>query len=161
MTLAIDTPAGKEALKEELKAAALFESRVEGLLYIHTNKRLTVAYDAIIADLENRKLVAYAETKCRDYDLKKLRDEYKMEWLITRKHLEKAYVAAKMAMTPLWGMLYLIPEKTLLMVQIADRSGRLTVPIRSQITTTSASINGGISRKMNSFINMTSAKIIQ
>lgn len=158
MKLDINTPAGQKSLHDELVAASIFEE-YSGCSYIHTNKTGISGVDAII--VQNNKLLAVAETKCRYMDINKFSNNFSSLWLITKDKIDTAQKIAELLQTRLIGILYLVPSQMLLVKHIWEPSQGWLCHLQAEQTYTQATINGGVAYRENYFIDMTDATIMQ
>jgi hypothetical protein len=155
--LDINTPKGQETLTEELQAVALFTARYPQVSYVHTPKRGAATIDALL--IKTGQLCGIVETKCRRMTRGQLRS-FGNEWLVTWDKIDGARRIAAGVGVPLFGFLYLVPDRTLLVVTIADSNGSLVSSVRVEATQTQRTVNGGLAIRNNAFIDTQSAKVI-
>lgn len=152
------TPRGQQTLEDEMQAAKLWESFNPKYKYISTPKDEAAYIDAVITD--GWQMIAAVETKCRyDMDLDKFDRERGGEWLITYDKLNNASQLAADLGLPLYGFLYIVPDKILLTTKLANADGELCCRYRIEDTNTQQTVNGGMIRRRNAFIHMSDAKI--
>lgn len=150
------TARGQETLVQEREAASLFCSAFKGYGYVSTPKDEPCIIDALlIKDLE---LKAVAETKCRQMTLGTFVRTFNSEWLVTWHKLQGASHIAGLLCVPLYGFLYLVPSRTLLIRRLWDHVTGWAVPMRVEDTVTQATVNGGTALRTNAFIDMSDAK---
>lgn len=150
------TPKGQVTVRQEEEAVAAFIARYPEYLYARTPKDKPSPVDAIL--VKNGVVSAVVETKCRNMTHAQLRFGFKCEWLVTGQKIEDGIQVAKSLCVPYVGFLYLVPDRTLLVVKIWD--GDYKVKIRWEETETQATVNGGLATRVNAFINMTGATAI-
>lgn len=156
--LDILTPKGMATVKEENEAARLFEAEYPNFLYLRTPKDSPSPVDAVIAN--KRQILCVIECKCRQMTLKTLAGKFSWEWLVTGAKLTDGIAVAEALSVPFAGFLYLVPEKRLLIQRIWGPKTGYCATIRWDKTETQATVNGGIAMRMNAFINMQNATII-
>lgn len=155
--LDINTPMGQRTLLDEKQAVEIFNSRFPDVKYVQTPKTRESKVDAFLT--QNDELVAIVETKCRyNIDLDRLRS-FNNEWLVTWDKIEQSRQIASILCVRFVGWLYLVSDRTLLTIDIADANGLLTVPIRIEATRTQKTGNGGSTIRNNAYISMDNAKI--
>ncbi len=159
MDLDILTPRGQTTVLEELAAYAIFEKQRPLYTIRHTDKTKPVPFDGWI--MHNGSAVALIETKCRfDVYYDEFVNLYKNRWLITEAKLQSAARSAKQFNLPLYGFLYIVKSKVLMIKKLADRSGGL-VEREIRKTVTQATVNGGSTKRTNSFVPMNNCTIMQ
>lgn len=144
------TPRGQVSLSDEQIVADWLAMR--GTQYVQTEKDKPAKVDAIV--FQKNILIGVAETKCRyKLTLSQLRGTFNNEWLITEEKVRNGLIVANALCTRLLGMLYLVDDDTLLVTDLRR------APRRIERTATQATINGGIARRENAFVNMESAQV--
>lgn len=151
------TPKGRETVREENEAVGLFTAKYPQFLYAKTPKDKPSPVDAIL--IKDGIVSAVVETKCRQTTEETLRTSFKNEWLITGQKIWDGVEASKLLCVPYYGFLYLVPDRTLLVIRIWD--GDYTAPVRWAETETQATVNGGVAVRLNAFINMKNATEIK
>ena len=107
------------------------------------------------------KAVALVETKCRaDVDLFEFIGKYKNKWLITERKLKYAADCASRERLPLFGFLYIVRGQVLMIKRLADAHGNL-FEHETKVTTTQATVNGGLAERLNAFIDMSGCEPMQ
>lgn len=153
------TPRGQKTLFEEEEAVSLFTKKFPKLTYIHTPKDSPCSIDAIIAEAGVIKYVV--ECKCRQSTVNEFFGRFSGEWLITQRKIERAIGMASELYVPLLGFLYLVPSNTLLVQKIWAPKGGLQCKVSEKVTETQATVNGGSAIRLNSFIDMSNATMIE
>jgi hypothetical protein len=153
VSLDILTPNGQVSLKDE-QIVADWVNGFDGRQYIQTPKKLPAKVDAIL--VKHNSIVGVVETKCRyNLSLLKFQTEFKNEWLVTWEKVKGGLQLAEGLCVPLFGFLYLVDDDTLLIREISEKI------LRTQVTATQRTINGGIAIRENAFIEMNDAKIFR
>ena len=154
MTLDITTPRGRVAAQDQHDALSIL-SKAMGVNFIETSDTDRAYVDAFA--VRDSKIVAAFEVKSRDMTEAQL-SRFGDEWLVTfEKVLTGINVAYSLAV-PFFGLLYLVPEKKLKLIQISDKDGKATCKFRVDKTETQATCNGGLAIRANAFIDMREAK---
>ena len=156
--LDVNTTRGQVTLREEQRAVELFRLRYQHVQYIETPKAGAATIDAILVK-DDGLLCGVVETKCRQMTRSQL-DSFGGEWLVTWDKIDGARRIAAGVGVPLFGFLYLVPDQTLLIVNIADSSGALTRSIRVEATKTQRTVNGGSIVRNNAYITTGDAHAI-
>jgi hypothetical protein len=161
MQMGVLTKRGQAALEQERIGVRIFESHNPELTFISTPKDKPSRIDGVLADGSGT-IKAVVEVKTRyGLTLEKFRRAFKDEWLLTYEKLVNGAKVAELFHVPLVGFLYLVEDKTLLTIQLADALGAYSVPFRVQKTETTRDINGGLTCRNNAFIPMGSAKVFK
>lgn len=156
MTLDITTPRGRIAANDQHAALDILRSAWPSVQIVETSDMDRAHVDAIA--VKDGIASAVFEVKSRDMteaQLKKFGDE----WLVTfEKVLTGINVAYSLAV-PFFGLLYLVPDKKLMLVKIADKDGKSCCKFRVETTETQATCNGGLALRANAFIDMNGATV--
>lgn len=159
MRLGVLTKLGQEALEQERLGIGVFESHNPELTFISTPKDKPSRLDGVLVDASGV-IKAIVEVKSRyGLTLEKFRRVFKDEWLLTYEKLANGAKVAELFHVPLVGFLYLVEDKTLLTIQLADAFGAYSVPFSVRKTETTRDINGGVTCRNNAFIPMQNAKV--
>lgn len=158
MSLAINTPRGQEALKHERDCISLYRNLYPDYSFIETDKDKPAAIDGVLYMKKSDCLQAVVEIKCRNMTHEQLFSDYGGEWLVANAKIEKGRMISHLLCVPFVGMLYLIPDKTILTIRITDSTGQYCIDFDVRETTTKATINGGSIKQPNAFIPMDKAK---
>lgn len=155
MGLDVLTDRGQETIAHEQACVDIWHRHYPRVRYAHTPKREHATVDAVLVNDDDH-LVAVVEQKSRTMSLDTLAS-WDYEWLVT---LEKVKAAARICAAlrvPLVGFLYLVPDEMLLVRRICDIDGAPVAPIRTERTTTQATVNGGTADRVNAFVDMRGA----
>ena len=159
--LEIFTPAGQATLEHERMAYALFENLYSGYVIKHTDKTLPAPYDGWIIRNVSQAIVGIVETKCRvDVNAYEFATKYHNKWLLTETKLKIAANHARLQRVPLFGFLFLVQGRVLMIKRLADSNGEL-VEYETKEMTTKANVNGGEAFRINAFIDMTNCPPMQ
>lgn len=154
------TERGQKFTEEAMNAVAIFEKNCPAYKIVHTDVTRPVLIDGIIVTKKPndiRQIVSVVEIKCRNMTREQLRGPYSNEWLLTFEKLEKARALCDLLEVPLYGLLYLIPDKRLLIKELYSNGRFDDAFIRAERTMTQATCNGGIANRLNAYITMKDA----
>jgi len=143
------------------RAVELFEAcHGESFGVSLTDYRRPVAVDALLVRRDTKMICGVVEIKCREMSHETLKYSFNNEWLITMEKLTQARELAKMLGVPVFGWLYLIHDRKLLVRRLTGENGDFLHLVRTEVTTTQRSCNGGSVERVNAFIDMTGATVI-
>lgn len=155
--LDIHTEKGKESLLHEQEMIAIVQRYAPAHRFIQTPKEYAADVDGVVT--KDNSIVAIFETKCRNMTHGELTLSHSNEWLISYDKLTKGARLAKAFQVPFIGYLYLIPDKTVLSVVLADKDGNLMPKVQLQRTETQRSCNGGAVTRTNAYVSMAGSKV--
>jgi len=155
MALDIDTTQGQQTKRWEEQCMTLLQSHT-GLTFAKTKEPCEV--DGVLSD-GDKQLRYVVEQKSRQMTYDRLMKDFDGYWLVTADKLTHLATAAKTLHAPAVGVLYLVPDETVLVLRLMDDTGRMLVPYRSEETVTQRTINGGSARRVNAFISMKKAAV--
>lgn len=155
--LDINTERGRAAAEMQHRAADIVFGRSETHSFIHTSDTDCAAVDGFI--VAGGFVSGFAEIKSRDSTHQNFMTTFKAEWLLTHQKLLDIQSISKLLRLPGYGMIYLIPDGIVLVVQLTDKNGIITCKYRTAHTETQRTINGDVANRLNAFINVASAKI--
>jgi hypothetical protein len=151
--LDIDTTKGQQS--------KVWEQRCMDIVCAHTDLQWSktvepCSVDGILTD--RRRQVRYVvEQKSRQMTQRHLITAFSNEWLMTAGKLQHLQTAARVLNAAAVGVLYLVPDDTVLVIRLANADGQLVATIRYAETETQATINGGRIVRANAFIAMQQA----
>lgn len=151
------SPKGMETLQQEREAVDMFCRLYSCYSYVHTPKDQPCSVDGFL--VRDSAVHATVEVKCRMMTLDEFTGRFQSRWLITHAKLERAAEIAGILCTPLIGFLYLVPSKTLLFRKLWHDGG-FCVDMDVAETVTQKTVNGGVAKRLNAFVDMTGAKVI-
>lgn len=155
MSLDINTPKGQISLQQEQEMLAIITKACPGFSTVQTPKWAAAEVDGLV--VKGTAIAAIFESKCRDMTRDQL-SRFGDEWLVTFEKLQKGAAIARSLCVPFVGYLYLVPDKKVLSVRIADEQGNFLPKIRLERTETQATTNGGQTTRTNAYISMATAK---
>jgi len=155
--LDINTDRGRVAAALQHRAADIVFSRSESHCFIHTSDTDCAAVDGFIVAAGF--IAGFAEIKSRDSTYNNFMTAFKGEWLLTHQKLLDIQAISKLLRLPGYGMIYLVPDEIVLVLQLTDKDGIITCKYRTAHTETQRTINGDVANRLNAFINVSSAKI--
>ena len=155
MALDIDTQKGQQTKVWEEACMTLLAHHT-GLTWSKTKEPCEV--DGILTD-RKKDLRFVVEQKSRQMTYDRLMRDFDGYWLLTADKLRRLADAAKMLHAPALGVLYLVPDETVLVLRLMDDTGRMLAPYRVEETVTQRTINGGSARRVNAFISMKKAAV--
>lgn len=158
MKMDIQSPKGQVTLAQERMVIAGFHKIFPNFLYAETDKDCDAVNDGVILNRKTNTIVAVCETKCRGASIEQLANDWKWEWLITHKKIERNAFLAREMRVFFTGILYLAHSNLLLMKQLYDgRTDKWLATYRTAKTTTRRNVNGGSATRENAFIDMRDA----
>jgi len=154
--LDINTPKGQISLQHEQDAIKIFEKNNLGWFYAQTIKDSPCCIDGML--MKDGIIRGAVETKCRDLTIAQL-EKYKWEWLVTAQKIIDCVKISEQMYVSLYGFLYLIPEKKLLIKEIWHPKKGFVANFNVLRSLTQNTINGGTIERANAYIEMNEAKI--
>ena len=151
MSLDILTPKGQESAREEQEMLDSLRITFPDSMFVNTPKHQPARVDGLT--FKDGRLTGCFESKCRKMTRKQLA-EWGDEWLVTYEKIVCGANLARSLGVPFYGFLYLIPDKQILVVKIADSSGELLPRIRLERTVTQRTVNGGQIVRTNAYIDV-------
>ena len=153
----IHTLKGQKTLLQEKEAIKIYQANRPEFMFVYTDKDSPAAIDGMLVD-KMCNLKAIVEIKCRDnVTREEFRDKFKNEWLVTYEKIAKGIELARQFQTSFVGFLYLVKDKTLIVITIwSPKNGISHMTIEH--TKTQQTVNGGIIYRDNAYIKLTSCK---
>jgi len=155
--LDITTPKGELTLLQERRAAEIYRWHNPGCEYNRTPDYQPAPVDAVLT--RDGKCEGVVETKCRNFTLDHFRNGLQGKWLITFDKVVAAKEIAKDLHVPLYGFLYLVDDDCLISRKLWTPEDNWLVELQVMKTKTQATVNGGIARRDNAFIDMKGATV--
>jgi hypothetical protein len=152
MALDVLSKRGRQAVEESRLGLALV-----GRPYVETAQEREGDIDGFFLSQNGTTLAAAFEAKARDMTLDQLRNGYGNEWLVTYEKIAKGAAISRSLCVPLFGVVYLIPDQTTLLVKLTDDHGNIVAPVRLAVTETRANCNGGKAIRTNAYVSMENA----
>lgn len=120
--------------------------------FIHTPITKAALIDGLI--IRDNELQGIYESKCRRESVDSFRDKFSNDWLISYHKLKDGCHLAKSLAVPFWGFLYLVNDRKVIAIKIADDKGGIVQDIRIERRKTSKCCNGGTMMDTCAFINI-------
>jgi hypothetical protein len=158
MTLDILTPLGQESAREEQEMLDSLRITFPDSMFVNTPKKDPAKVDGLT--IKGDQITSCFESKCRKMSRRQLA-EWGDEWLVTYEKVLHGAFLAKTLCVPFYGFLYLIPDRQILVVKIADSSGELLPRIRLERTVTQRTVNGGQIVRTNAYIDVKESSGLQ
>lgn len=136
----------------------LFTESFPGFDFIETPKDKPADIDGFI--ISRGTLVSGVEVKCRNMTVDQLTGKYNNRWLVTADKIDRCVAVCKALGIDFRGFLYLVPNKMLLIVPIWSYEKGYLADIEYEQTETQATVNGGLSIRLNAYIDTSRAKIV-
>ena len=152
------TPKGMVTLIQEMDAIQIFLGKYPSYDFIETPKDEPADIDGFI--IRNGTLVSGVEVKCRMMTCDQLFHDYKGRWLITYDKIERGISICRSLGVDFRGFLYLVPDKTLMIVKIWDHKTGETVDMDLEETRTQATVNGGSIVRLNAYVSVAGATVV-
>ena len=154
----IETKRGRSSLEYERIAIEKFSLAYPDQRFIDTPKHRPAAVDGVF--MKQGALSAVTEIKTRILTREKLRNEFEDKWLITADKVDAGRTLSRLLRIPFVGLLYLIPDETLLVLRVTDSTGQWSFEFERRKTITKRTINGGEAERLNAFLPLATAKEI-
>lgn len=147
MTASIQTPRGAEAQRQEramIRAFAESHGRYF-LMETPTDPTLFPCADALIGSVATGECVMLLEAKARPFfgSLRRFREEFNGEWLISTSKIDRAREVATRLAVPLFGLMGIPQDGIALLKEITNAHGEWMTPFARRSLLTSKTINGG------------------
>ena len=156
MSLDILSPLGQESARQEQEMLSSLMSIFPKTKFVNTPKSEPAKIDGFT--IRDNEITSCFESKCRTMTLEQLKNGFNNEWLITYEKIIHGCDIARKLCVPFYGLLYLVTDRVIIMLKIADKDGNLIPKMRIERTTTSKCINGGTMVGANAFIDISTAK---
>lgn len=150
------TSKGQKSLAFEREAIATFCLANPEYRFIETPKDKPAKVDGVF--MKGGALNAVVEVKARKLSREVLRDALGDTWLVTFDKLKDGRMASELLGVPFVGLLYLLPERMLLALQITNDAGEWTLEFETRDTVTKRTINGGSVERENAFLPLEKAR---
>ncbi len=153
------TPKGRETIKQEKEAIALFLDAFPSYSFCETPKDRPADIDGLIH--HNGVLVSGVEIKCREMRYDTLMGRFEGRWLVTQDKVDRGITMCRNLGIDFRGFLYLVPDQMLIMVPIWSYDRGLIADIDLAHTETQATVNGGKALRLNAYIDVRKAKRLE
>lgn len=152
------TPKGQETLAQEREAISLFLQSFPGFEFFETPKHTPADIDGVI--IRDGVMVSGVEAKCRNMTVGDLVNKYNYQWLVTADKLDRGVSVCERLGIDFRGFLYLVPDKMLFIVPIFSYKDGWLAEVDYDITETQATVNGGVARRLNAYVDVSKARVI-
>ena len=158
-SLDIQSKRGKSSLRFEQEAIEIFSVAHSEYRFIETPKHRPAAVDGVF--MKGGVIHSVVEVKTRNVTKEEMRNRFENKWLVTADKIDDGRALSQLLRVPFVGLLYLIPDKTLLALKITNEQGDWVFPFERKKTVTQKTINGGEVERVNAFLPLETAKEIQ
>jgi hypothetical protein len=139
-----DTPAFNRTLQNECDAIDVFARHFPDLSFIKTGKKDPSIADGFVAKGES--LLCVVETKCREFSFEKLTTPSSMggfdsEWMIDFNKIARVREISTALCLPFYVWNFFVPDKTLVIQKVCEKSGVFACDFRIQTKTVKATIS--------------------
>lgn len=159
----INTDEAQRFMAHQKEALDLFVSRFPNLTYQQTATNGDNAFavcDAIFS--KNNEIFFITEVKTRYVSHTKFMDTYDNQWLLSLKKIDDCRKLADLMKVPLWGFMYLEPDKTLLYIKIYDpKENGFVCNMKIEKATTKGPMINDVKTEPCAFIDMQKSYIIK
>jgi len=152
------TPKGIVTRQQEMEAIQIFLGKYPDFDFIETPKDEPADIDGFV--IKGGTIVSGVEVKCRMMKYDHLMNDYKGRWLITHDKIERGIAVCRSLGIDFRGFLYLVPDRTLLIVRLWDHRTGITADMKLEETLTQATVNGGSIVRLNAYVNIAGATIV-
>jgi len=127
--------------------------------FIETPKDQPADIDGFI--VKGGTIISGVEVKCRMMSYHDLMNKFNSEWLITYDKIERGIAICRSLGIDFRGFLYLVPDQILIIVKIWDYKTREDCIMKIEETRTQATVNGGSIVRLNAYVDVSNATVIQ
>jgi hypothetical protein len=154
MNLDINTTKGQISLSQEEQMLDTLRLAYPDHQFYSTPKQKAAPYDGII--VQDDVIAGIYESKCRNLTRAQLRG-YDDQWILTAAKFLKCIERAREIFVPFYAFVYLVPDRTVLVLQITDEHGNILPEYTIEKTETQATCNGGTALRDNAYIDVSTA----
>lgn len=144
---------------QEQDAIQSFLVRYRDFEFIETPKDEPADIDGFI--IRGDTIVSGVEIKCRMMTYDELIRKFAAKWLITYDKIERGISVCRSLGVDFRGFLYLVPDKTLVIVKIWDHKTGVTANMEVEESRTQATVNGGSVVRLNAYVDMRDAAVVR
>lgn len=152
------TPKGQRTLEQEREAVRLFTRTYSGYGFVETPKSRPADIDGFV--VFNGAIVSGVEVRCRNLTLADLKHKFDNRWLITSDKVDRGISLCRSLGVDFRGFLYLVPDRTLLIVPVWSYEKGMIADIDLEHTVTQATVNGGTALRLNAYVDVTGATAV-
>ena len=153
------TPKGMVTRMQEQDAIQSFLGRYPSFDFIETPKDEPADIDGFV--VRGGTLLSGVEVKCRMMTHKELMGKFAGLWLITYDKIERGIALCRSLGIDFRGFLYLVPDKTLVIVKLWDHKTGATAGMELEESRTQATVNGGSIVRLNAYVDVRDATVIR
>jgi hypothetical protein len=153
MILDINTPNGQITLAHEQEQLAVIRGQHPSWSFVQTPKTLDSDVDGFIVKPDGTAPAMFLSS-CRMADRQTMREKWRDEWLLTYDKIHKAVVLAKSLRMSVYGFLYLVPDRLVIVVPLVSKDGSVVAKMRLERTKTQKTCNGGEIVRTNAYIQL-------
>ena len=157
-SLDIKSKRGRSSLRFEQEAIEKFSLAHPEYRFIETPKDRPAAVDGVF--MKGGVINSVVEVKTRNVTNEEMRNRFENKWLVTADKIDAGRAAGSLLGVPFVGLLYLIPDETLLALRITNERGEWAFRFERKETTTQKTINGGQVERVNAFLPLATAREI-
>ena len=154
MRLDVNTPKGQITVSQEIEQLAILKNSTPDFEFIHTPKDRPADVDGFI--VKDHSVVGMFLSSCRTSTRDQMR-KWGDTWLLTFDKIQKAIPLAKQLCVPVYGCIYLVPDRMVLTLTLVSAKGEVMPNIRLERTQTQATVNGGQVVRTNAYISLETA----
>jgi hypothetical protein len=155
VSLDVNTPRGQKTLKQEEEQLEILKKSIPSYDFIHTPKDMASDVDGFI--VQDKTIIGMFLSSCRTATRKQIMN-WGDTWLLTYDKLQKSVPLAKQLCVPVYGFLYLVPDKMVLSLRLISSKGEIIPTMKIERTKTQATVNGGQTIRTNAYIDLSQAK---
>lgn len=161
-TMDINTERGRVAALHQIWCVReVLTLHKPGYQYVHTSDTDAAVIDGFVVDPKGQ-IVAGLEVKSRyNITLEMFMTKMQGRWLLTLQKLNDMQFLAGLLRIPMYGFLYIVPSKIVLVERLVDRDGNIVCSYYAEETETQRTINGGRAIRPNAYIDMNRARHVR
>ena len=149
--LGILTKAGRESVIQEIEMLDFLAKKL-GISYVTVSKQGAAHIDGFF--VRDGVIIAAYESKCR------VKWEDYSSLLITATKIDDGVAVSSVLFVPFFVLAHLVNQRKVLLWMVTDDKGNLRFPIERRVTNTQATITGGEASRMNAFLPITQAIVM-
>lgn len=146
-------------VRQEREAIRIFGDSFPEYKFTETPKERPADIDGVISLYGT--MISGVEVKCRNMTMDTLVNEFNKKWLVTADKIDRCVNTCKSLGVDFRGFLFLVPEKTLMIVPIWSYEKGFICQIDREFTKTQCTVNGGTIVRENAYIHIENAKTIR
>lgn len=143
---------------QEQDAIQSFLGKFPSFDFIETPKDQPADIDGFI--VKGGTIISGVEVKCRMMTYPDLMSKFAGMWLVTYDKIERGIDICRSLGIDFRGFLYLVPDKTLLIVKLWDYKTGVTAGMELEESRTQATVNGGSIVRLNAYVDVRDATVV-